>query len=63
MQLCDLPPELRELALLRSKEEGRNTDLFKETTWVSSMFGWSSTAEGNAFWRGVNEGIYHSKLK
>jgi hypothetical protein len=49
MKISELPPEIRELALLRQKE-CTNKASIKDTKYLSQAFEWGKTKEGYQFW-------------
>lgn len=56
MHIDNLPPKLRELALLRRSE---NTfDWCTSETTIDEMFSWSHTPEGGSFWSDIHYGRF-----
>ena len=55
MHIDNLPKELRELALLRRKQE-KNSITYASNTDIIDMFEWGLTPEDDSFWSDVNDG-------
>ena len=55
MNINNLAPELKALALLRNKEQGKERVLETHQD-VNALFNWSETPECHEFWSLVNQG-------
>ena len=55
MDINNLAPELKALALLRNKEQGKAKVLEAHNS-VGALFNWMSTPEGHEFWSQIDKG-------
>ena len=59
MKISQLPPDIREIALQRQREE-QNPIYNQNSDYVFHAFDWEDTEEGYNTWNGVNNGDFSS---